>query len=274
MKYRLLVVAAVSLLCFGCSPDHAEDTPGPAAGNTGRIRGTLRLQGSAPQPSFDPITEQQDVCGKQASLPRIVVGKDNGVANAFVFLENVPGGAKAMQPKESVLVDQKDCVYQPHASMIPVGTKLEFTNSDAIFHSAVGRQDGNEGPQTLFNIAQPVKGARNLTQNPLTKPGIVLLTCEAGHPWMSAYVFVADHPYVAVTKTDGEFVIENVPAGTYKIKMWHEGVSVRKIHKALKLYEYEEPYEVVKEVVVQANNDAVVDFDLSLRAGEQAALSR
>jgi hypothetical protein len=42
-------------------------------------------------------------------------------------------------------------------------------------------------------------------------------------------------------------------------------VTIKKIHKNLKLYEYEEAYEVVKEVKVEANMEAVIDFDFGLR---------
>lgn len=256
----------LSLALAACGSNETVDFPGSPTGPTGRIRGNVRLMGDAPKAATEPITKDQgsDVCGPSASLPRLKLGSNNGVQNAFVFLEGVRPAAP-MKPQQTVLVDQKDCQYVPHALTVSLGTKLEFTNSDSILHSAVGRQEGPDGPRTLFNIAQPVKGARNLTETGLNKPGVVVLTCDAGHPWMFAYVFVADHPYVSVTKDTGEFVIENVPAGTYKIKMWHEGVNIRKVHRQLQLYEYEEPYEVVKEVVVPENGDAVIDFDLTLR---------
>ena len=118
----------------------------------------------------------------------------------------------------------------------------------------------DQGQQTLFNIAQPVQGQRAVVDSALTKPGIVFLTCEAGHPWMSGYVFVANHPYVSLTNDSGEFVIEGVPVGTYHIKMWHEGVTLKRNNKALQRYTYEEPYEVTHEVVVQPNGEAVINF--------------
>jgi hypothetical protein len=68
-----------------------------------------------------------------------------------------------------------------------------------------------------------------------------------------------------VTGDNGDFVIEGVPPGTYRIKMWHEGVTLKKNIKTLQRYEYEEPYEVTQDVTVQANAEAVVNFDLTLR---------
>ena len=75
----------------------------------------------------------------------------------------------------------------------------------------------------------------------------------------------ANHPYVSLTNNAGEFVIEGVPPGTYRIKMWHEGVTLKRNNKALQRYTYEEPYEVTQDVVVQANGEAVVNFDMALR---------
>jgi hypothetical protein len=199
------------------------------------------------------------------SLPRIALGKDNGVKDTFVFLDGVSAVANAEPPAPAaVLLDQKNCQYVPHALAVPVGTQLDITNSDTILHNVNGKIIATEGLLPKFNIAQPVKGLHNKTPA-LDKTGIVTLSCEAGHPWMSAFVLVADNPYVAVTKNDGEFTIPNVPAGTYRLKMWHEGVTLRSNNKALQRYDYEEPYETTKDVVVTANGEVVVNFDLTLR---------
>ena len=83
---------------------------------------------------------------------------------------------------------------------------------------------------------------------------------------MSAYIFVADHPYVADTNDDGAFVMDNVPVGTYRIKMWHEGVRLKRIIESLQRYEYEDPYESTQQVVVTPGGEAVINFDLALRS--------
>ena len=98
------------------------------------------------------------------------------------------------------------------------------------------------------------------------EPGIVHLTCEAGHPWMRAYVFVADHPYVTVTGDNGEFVLDDVPVRTRQLTMWHEGIRLERNLKSLQRYEYEEPYERTREVVVTEGAETVVEIELSLRA--------
>ena len=41
---------------------------------------------------------------------------------------------------------------------------------------------------------------------------------------MSAYIVVADSPFVAVSDESGAFTIHGVPAGTYTVTVWHEAL--------------------------------------------------
>ncbi len=41
---------------------------------------------------------------------------------------------------------------------------------------------------------------------------------------MRGWVMVADHPFYAVTNEQGEFVLENVPRGKYKLQVWQESL--------------------------------------------------
>jgi plastocyanin len=269
---KLAILFTAAFLFYGCATDKGNEIPPPPdkplatpAGPTGRIRGVVRLKGDVPGPSFEPITENQNVCGNKVQVSRLALGKDKGVAHAFVYLDGVPS-VEDVRPRESLLIDQKNCQYAPHALVVPAGSKIDITNSDPILHNVHGQQVTEQGQQTLFNVAQPVRGQRTTVETSLT-PGIVFLTCEAGHPWMSGYLFVANHPYVSVTGDDGEFVIEGVPPGNYRIKMWHEGVALKQNIKSLQRYEYEQPYETTQDVTVEANGEAVVNFDLVLRSG-------
>jgi len=268
-KTLSILITTLLLLtsCGGSRTDDAASTSvtGKPAGPTGKIRGVVVFKGDAPAARFEPIAENQNVCGDKVAVSRLAVGKDKGVQNAFIYLDGVQTSEKFV-PRQSLLVDQKDCQYKPHSLVVPAGGKIDITNSDPILHNVHAHQFTDQGQTTLFNIAQPVKGQRTSVDTP-QKSGIVYLTCEAGHPWMSGYVFVANHPYVTTTDTDGGFVIEGVPPGKYTIKMWHEGVILKQNIKSLQRYEYEEPYETTQEVTVEANGETVVNFELALRSG-------
>jgi plastocyanin len=264
------VAAALSLAACGGNSNGTPNIPMPPPADkpaenkqlTGTIRGRVQLKGDTPKPGSDPITADQKICGNEVSLPRIVVGADKGVESTFVFLEGVTGSGTAAASTKAVLIDQKSCQYVPHSLIVPLGSTVEIVNSDPILHNVHGTHDGSN----VFNYAQPKQGERQSVDTKNMKPGIVTLTCEAGHPWMNAFMFVTKDPsLVALTDQSGEFVIKDVPPGTYTIKMWHEGVQLKKINKTLQTYEYEAPYEISQQVTVTANNEASVNFDLTLR---------
>ena len=39
---------------------------------------------------------------------------------------------------------------------------------------------------------------------------------------MKTWVLVSDHPYFAITDTNGNYEIKGVPAGTYEVTCWQE----------------------------------------------------
>ena len=260
----LLVTTAA---CQGTSQQSSAATTAPPPAShegRGRIRGIVSLRGTPPAPRSEPITKDQGICGSSAPVTRLTVGKDNGIRGAFIYLDGVTANEEA-RPRLSTEVEQKGCAYGPHVMTLAAGSNLEIVNNDPILHNVHARQATTDGLQTVFNIAQPIRGQRTKVDAPLDKPGIVALTCEAGHPWMTAYILVANHPYVATSGETGEFVINDVPPGTYPIKMWHEGVQLSRVIPSLQVYEYEQPYESSEQVVVPANGEAVVNFSFELR---------
>jgi hypothetical protein len=78
----------------------------------------------------------------------------------------------------------------------------------------------------MYNIGLPEKGS--MVTKPLTKTGLIEVTCDS-HPWMHGYIQVLDHPYAAVSNADGEFVIKDIPPGTYAIETWHEALGKVKV---------------------------------------------
>ena len=230
----------------------------------GTITGAVHLVGDPSKSVKLEITKDHSCCGSAKVSPRLVVGKAGAVKNAVVYLDAITEGKKfPVTPK--VLLNQKKCEYDPHVLIVPQGTQMDIVNGDPILHNV----HAYCGMQSTFNIAQPIKGqCTTIKRTQLSKPGPVTLTCDAGHPWMSGFVFVAPHPYYAITDKNGNFRLENVPPGKYTLRMWHEGVAVvdKEIEQEkVKKYIFEVPYEITKEVTVGGGSTVAVDFEFALR---------
>jgi plastocyanin len=230
--------------------------------NGGTISGTVRLKG-APRIVEIKVLQDNARCGNMKTSPALVLGKGNAVANAVISIEGITQGKKfaAAVPE----IDQVNCEYVPHITTVPAGGKYLIVNSDPILHNVhsydMAKTDAVGRPDTDFNVALPIAGMKR--EMSLSTAGMHLTLCDAGHPWMNGYVVVMSHPYYAVTDANGSFVLDNVPPGTYKIKMWHEGVPALVDGKID--FKSDKPYEVAKTVTVTAGGKATVDFDFTLR---------
>jgi plastocyanin len=270
-KYRSLVVVVICLALFGGRGVlvHAQSNYKEiAVANGGTIRGDVRLAGEIPRTLQLAVTKDENHCGASKLSPRLRVGKSRGVQNAIVWLEGISEGKRKTSGNKQFSLIQFKCEYSPHILLLPYGSSMDIVNSDPILHN-VHTYDESETGRTLFNIAQPIKGQRTtVKQTQFKKPGLYSASCDAGHPWMNAYIMVTEHPYYTLTDGNGNFILENVPPGTYKLKMWHEGVAVVKTEMENgkpKAYRYEPPYEEVKEVTVSPNGKVDVAFSLALR---------
>ena len=169
---------------------------------------------------------------------------------------------KPFQESTPVL-DQKNCTYDPHVLLIPVRSKLKIRNSDEVLHNAHGFLRNTD----VFNLAMPRKD--QVIEKRMRRAGIVSVKCDAGHTWMSSYVFVMKHPYYAVTDEEGRFSLENVPAGKkYTLRVWHEGW--RLLEKDGESYSFERAVQLDVPLNLEAGAKAELNFVL----GEDGTLSQ
>jgi plastocyanin len=180
----------------------------------GTIRGHVRFTGPAPERKTLPVTTDQYLCGKEKDAEDLVLSPDNGIRNAVVWLISAPPGAKRETSSAPVPLDQKQCVFTPRVIVVPVGGTVEFLSSDRLLHNIHSRSKSNPN----FNRTQPKGRAIPIT---FIKPEIIRIDCDL-HPWMRAWVVVAEHPFYAVTGAGGEFALGDLPPGPYTLNVWHE----------------------------------------------------
>jgi hypothetical protein len=231
------------------------------------ITGVVKFVGTLPDLSQFDVTKNPEQCGQKKQFDRLILGKNNGIKNAVICLEGITEG-KRFPSNTKYTINQKNCEYIPHVQVVPVGAPLQIVNSDNILHNVHAYTYGQQ-VHTVCNIAQPIKGqCTTLKQSQLGKAGVVLTTCDAGHPWMTGSLILCEHPYYVVTDNEGRFTMTDVPPGTYKIKMWHEGFKIlsKEIEKGtVKKYNFEDPYEIVKSVSVSIRERVSVNFELAAR---------
>jgi hypothetical protein len=188
----------------------------------GDVSGKVTLQGTPPPAK---TIEYDDTCSKLhptvLTTRHYVVGKDNGLANVFVYISKGLEGRKFTPPADAVELDQVGCNYNPYVFGVMVGQPVRIKNSDPLMHNihALPKVDGNNE----FNFAETSQGDVNDTKwvESIKKPEVMIkLKCDV-HQWMFAYAGVQDHPYFAVTDADGHFKIATVPAGKYTLTAYH-----------------------------------------------------
>jgi hypothetical protein len=235
--------------------------------NGGTIEGTVIYTGKEIPKTELFFTKDAAHCGRTSGAARLKVNENGGVKNAIVYLRNITNG-KGFTRTETPILDQSECDFLPRIMIVPVNSELIIKNSDTVLHNVHAYTPGEER-RTLFNIAQPVKGQRTTIRNThFSEPGLIMATCDAGHPWMNAYIMVAEHPYYTMTDENGAFRLEDVPAGTYELVVWHEGVHIvnKQIHDGIvQEYVFEEPYEFTQPVTVQSDDVVKTGIEFSLR---------
>jgi|CXWL01.1.fsa_nt_gi plastocyanin len=189
----------------------------PTSSGTGTITGHVRLTGASPA---NPVIRMgvDPVCAAMNRATRpvqqfVVKSADGGLGNAFVRLD---GTFPATPPSsEPVVIAQQNCVYGPRMVAARVGQRLMVVNRDMTLHNV----HGTTAKGSVFNITQPSVGM--VFSHVLRAAEIIRLRCEP-HSWMTGYIGVVDHPYFAMTRDDGSFTIERVPAGRRVVHVWHE----------------------------------------------------
>ena len=186
-----------------------------AAGEpAGSVTGNIRLAGPPPVRPPLEVFKHAEVCGTSVPDDRLVVGPGGGVRYAVVTIDGVKGGRKS-EPDAIPTLNNLACRFEPHVQVAEVGQRLELRNGDPILHNA----DARIGTDTLFNVALPPS---RVVRTPLARAGVVAVTCDVRHTWMTAFIVVADHPYHTVTDAEGAYDIRDLPPGHYTMRVWHE----------------------------------------------------
>lgn len=263
---RLLVLLALVWL-GGVSPGWA-DYDVIQVSDGGTVKGQALWKGAIPQLPPLRVFADLDACGTQVPSPALQIDPaTKGVQDVLVYLERVERG-KAAEPVyrlpmgKGASVPGQTCQFIrtvfPFVRTSPVG----MINLEPVLHNP---HFFTEKQASLFNLALPTPD-REITTTLLRARGVGLrLLCDV-HVHMNAWAAAFDHPYFALTDSQGRFEIGGVPPGTYTVVAWHAGYNIVRFNASRPIYD--EPHVAKKTVTVAPRGLVDAQFDFPARPVE------
>jgi plastocyanin len=133
-----------------------------------------------------------------------------------VFMLEPASGRLPVKTMSGVQIAQRERQFTPRITVVTVGTAVAFPNFDTVRHHVY-----SFSPVKTFEL----KLYAGVPREPVVfdKPGVAVLGCNI-HDQMAAWVIVVDTPLYARSAADGRARIENVPVGSYRLRVWHASV--------------------------------------------------
>ena len=193
--------------------------------NGGSIQGKVTLTGKMPYPRIYHLIlfPNIDMCAEvdtDDEMNRVLedfkVSPDGGLKDVVVTLEHVDAGKPFN--KEPINITAENCKFLPDVNVIRQGESFKIDNIDAVMHNSQVYQ--KERGKILLNIPIP---AEEVSDGKITfkkKFKIMQMICGM-HEFMQTWGYRVQNPYYAQTKIDGNFKIDNIPPGEYKVTAWH-----------------------------------------------------
>jgi plastocyanin len=142
--------------------------------------------------------------------------------DAVVSLQGL--GPEQVKPKSAAaskkaVLDQREMRFVPHVLPVLVGTTVEFPNNDKSWHNVYSKSEAKE-----FDLGLYAPGKTRSAK--FDKPGVVRILCNV-HPAMEAFIVVQEHPFFAVADKQGNYRLNAVPLGKYRVQVWHPQLGTR-----------------------------------------------
>lgn len=144
-------------------------------------------------------------------------GAMTDLSNFVIFVDDLEGPIPVPEPP--AVLNQKELRFVPHVLVVPVGTWVEFPNSDPVSHNVFSISDAKR-----FNLGMYSRGT--VRRLKFDRPGVVELLCNV-HMEMAAYILVVKNPFFARSEPDGTYRIEGVPTGRHRLRCWHQALGTQ-----------------------------------------------
>jgi len=213
-----------------------------STGQEGTVSGIVNFEGESPKPkkidtSSDPVCSQANPNLKTEDI----VTANGALANVLIFVVNRGLEDYTFEPMLSPATLQHDgCRYVPRVMAIRVGQPLRIFNLDQTQHNTHPAPKVNPEWNQSQGIGAPA------IEKAFDRPEVAIPFRDNQHPWEKAWVGVFSHPFFAVSDSSGNYRIEGLPPGTYKVVAWHESLGAK-----------------TEEVIVRPRENQVMGFNFA-----------
>ena len=133
------------------------------------------------------------------------------IEDVAVVLEPTSGTLRPARGRATI--EQRDREFIPYMTIVQRGTEIDFPNRDPFKHHVY-----SFSPAKVFEIK--LYAGKPASPVLFDKLGEVAIGCNI-HDWMAAHVLVVDTPWFAKTRGNGLAHIDRLPAGSYRLHLWH-----------------------------------------------------
>lgn len=220
MKKRFMtLIAAAAVLGFTAAADAAKYKEITVT-DGGSIAGTVSAGSHQTEIKTFTISKDPQICGTGTRDVPFVRVNNGKLQDAVVFLYKVKKGKAFPDGLKTLTIEQKGCEFHPFLGVMENKGELSVLNSDGTLHNIHTYEQIGKARRTVLNVSQPNKGDLVTKKIKLRKGDGMKVECDA-HDFMHAFIFVAKNPYFAVVDENGHYQIDGIPAGKYKVKVWH-----------------------------------------------------
>ncbi len=193
--------------------------------NGGTLQGKTTLKGGIPQPRVYHLVlfPNLDMCAEvdtDDNMNRVLfdfyTDKQRGLKDVVISLNKVESGKPFVDKPINII--SENCKFSPDVSVIRQGGTFFVDNQDAVMHNSQVYQ--KKQGKILLNIPIP---AEEISEGKVVfKKHYKIFQMICGmHEFMQTWGFRVQNPYYSKTEVDGNYKIDNIPPGEYKVNAWH-----------------------------------------------------
>jgi plastocyanin len=189
----------------------------------GDVHGHALITRKLSKKALSPIVYNLRGTATPAAPPEAEPANEFGRMVVFLEAKKDTGnaGAKTEPKPVTAALNQVDARFEPDLIIVPVGSSVDFPNSDPIFHNVFSLSKAQP-----FDLGYYPRGQTRTVK--FNNPGIVQVYCHI-HANMYAAVVVTDSPWFQKLPPDGSFSFADVPAGRYQLTVWHKIAGFRRM---------------------------------------------